>query len=246
MTYLRHLPPHLKHLSTRLMLPPNASTGATCPRLMLNWTLKSKALARHKLMLFLKHYRQINSAAAIVTALFFCAAAPINAFDLTLHDTPAAVYFSPNGGAQSSLVQRIELANDSILVLAYSFTSVPLAQALINAHRRGVAVQVILDKSQRKARRTVRQTLLSAGITVYIDTRHAIAHNKVMVIDGRTVVTGSFNFTKAAETKNAENLNIFDSPVLAHLYQNEWVKHRNHAQLLNAAASPTTIEKLTQ
>lgn len=161
----------------------------------------------------------------IVSASIFLIICHAQAFDLTLHDTPASIYFSPHGGAQVALVHRIDQARESIFVLAYSFTSAPVADALIQAQRRGVQVQAILDRSQRKARSSKGQALAAAGAGVYIDARHALAHNKVMVIDGHTVVTGSFNFTKAAETRNAENLLILDSPELARLYREEWEKH---------------------
>lgn len=163
--------------------------------------------------------------AAISTLLLVSFA---QAYDLTLHDTPAEIYFSPQGGATQALVHRIDQAQESIFVLAYSFTSEPIAAALGRAASRGVHVQAILDRGQRNARGGQGGALAAAGATVYLDTRHAIAHNKVMVIDGRTVVTGSFNFTKGAEERNAENLLILDSEDLARLYREEWEKHRGH------------------
>ena len=118
---------------------------------------------------------------------------------------------------------------ESIFVLAYSFTSAPIADALGRAARRGVHVEAVLDRGQRTARGSQGGALAASGATVYVDSRHAIAHNKVMVLDGQAVVTGSFNFTKGAEEKNAENLLILDSPELARLYREEWEKHRGHA-----------------
>ena len=72
--------------------------------------------------------------------------------------------------------------------------------------------------------------LANAGITVLIDDAHAIAHNKVMIIDGKTVITGSFNFTKGAEEKNAENLMILENSELANVYMENWEKHRKHSE----------------
>lgn len=89
---------------------------------------------------------------------------------------------------------------------AYSLTRAPIAKALVDARKRGVRVQVILDKSQRREKYTEADFLLHAGVPTFIDDRHAIAHNKIMIVDGATIVTGSFNFTKAAEEGNAENL----------------------------------------
>lgn len=73
--------------------------------------------------------------------------------------------------------------------------------------------------------------LVNAGIPTLIDAQHAIAHNKVMVIDEQTVITGSFNFTKAAEEKNAENLLILtEAPELAKVYAANVMTHAGHSQ----------------
>jgi len=68
------------------------------------------------------------------------------------------------------------------------------------------------------------------GVTTYIDSQHAIAHNKIMIIDKETVITGSFNFTKAAEEKNAENLLILKNKKLAEIYIKNWYKHKDHSE----------------
>jgi phosphatidylserine/phosphatidylglycerophosphate/cardiolipin synthase-like enzyme len=102
--------------------------------------------------------------------------------------------------------------------------------SLVDAHKRGVKVEAILDKSQRKEGYTEATFLTNMKIPTYIDSKHAIAHNKVMVIDKATVITGSFNFTKAAEDKNAENLLIIKSKDLAKLYLENWGEHREHSE----------------
>jgi len=140
------------------------------------------------------------------------------------------VYFSPRGGCAGAVVKQLDGAKSSVLVQAYSFTSVPIAKALVDAHRRGVKVSVLLDKSQRGERYTSATFLLNEGIPPSIDAQHAIAHNKVIVIDGRFVVTGSFNFTKAAEESNAENLLILDDPELAKQYSANWQAHAAHSE----------------
>jgi phosphatidylserine/phosphatidylglycerophosphate/cardiolipin synthase-like enzyme len=155
----------------------------------------------------------------LISTLLLLFAFPVFASDLVLKNAPAQVYFSPNGGCTDAVVATIGHARKSIRVLAYSFTSAPIAGALKAAHDRGVDVRVILDKSQRTERYSGMTFLIHAGIPTWIDTVHAIAHNKVMVIDGETVITGSFNFTKAAEAKNAENLLVIQDRELAKLYQ---------------------------
>ena len=127
-------------------------------------------------------------------------------------------------------MKELDRAKTSVLVQAYSFTSAPIAKALLEAHKRRVKVQVILDKSQKNEKYSSATFLSNQGIPVRIDARHAIAHNKVMVIDGETVITGSFNFTKAAEEKNAENLLVIRDTKLAELYTKNWQEHERHSE----------------
>jgi phosphatidylserine/phosphatidylglycerophosphate/cardiolipin synthase-like enzyme len=168
--------------------------------------------------------------AALVTLL---AAGPLNA-----KNAPAAttwdVYFSPAGGCTEAVVAALDKAKSNVLVQAYSFTSAPIAKALIEAKKRGVHVQVILDKSQKREQYSSATFLKNSGVPTFIDARHAIAHNKVMVIDYHTVITGSFNFTKAAEEKNAENLLIIQDNELAQKYAANWAAHLDHSEPLQS------------
>ena len=102
------------------------------------------------------------------------------------------VYFSPKGGCTEAIIKELNKAKSIILVQAYFFTSAPIAKALLNAHKRAVKVEVILDKSQRTQKYSPATSLFNAGIPVKIDSQHTVAHNKVMIIDGETVITGSF------------------------------------------------------
>lgn len=123
-----------------------------------------------------------------------------------------------------------------MLVQAYSFTSARIAEALVKAHRRGVKVQVLLDKSQRTEKYSSADFLANAGIMTKIDAAHAIAHNKVMIIDNEVVITGSFNFTKAAEESNAENLLVVRDKELASQYVENWQLHNEHSEPYRAKA----------
>jgi phosphatidylserine/phosphatidylglycerophosphate/cardiolipin synthase-like enzyme len=152
------------------------------------------------------------------------------AVNIQLKDVPTQVYFSPNGGATQAIINEISNAKTEILVQAYSFTSTPIAKALIEAHKRGVKVEAILDKSQRKETYTEATFLAHMKVPTYIDDKHAIAHNKIMIIDKATVITGSFNFSKAAEEKNAENLLVIKSKELANVYIDNWMKHKEHSE----------------
>lgn len=141
-----------------------------------------------------------------------------------------SVFFSPNGGCTEAIVHEIDGAQNTILVQAYSFTSAPLADALLRAHNRGVQVSVVLDSSQQTEKYSSATFFSNQGIDLRIDAAHAIAHNKVMLIDNRTIVTGSFNFTKAAEERNAENVLIIqDKPDLVRAYLTNFNEHRAHS-----------------
>ncbi len=138
--------------------------------------------------------------------------------------------FSPSGGCTDAILQQINQARTEILIQAYSFTSKPIAQALIAAQKRGVKIIAVLDKSNQTQRYCAATFLKHVGISVFIDDQHAIAHNKIMIIDNRVVITGSFNFTMAAETKNAENILIMeDMPELTRAYRENFQKHLRHS-----------------
>jgi len=141
-------------------------------------------------------------------------------------DKPPAwsVYFSPHGGCTDAIIKELNIAKSTILVQAYSFTSAPIAKALLDAHKRGVMVEVILDKVNigKKAEYSSATFFANEGIPIRIDSLHGIAHNKVMVIDGETVITGSFNFTRAAEESNAENLLVIHDKNMAERYIKSW------------------------
>jgi len=166
----------------------------------------------------------------IISLLFFTAIAGAEPQGHSIDNLQAQVFFSPRGGCTEAVVDTISQAKTEILVQAYSFTSAPIAKALVDAHKRGVYVAIILDRSQRKARYSSADFTAHAGIPTYIDSAHAIAHNKVMIIDKSMVITGSFNFTKAAEEKNAENLLVIRSKELASTYIENWQRHKEHSE----------------
>ncbi len=140
------------------------------------------------------------------------------------------VFFSPGGGCTAAIVRELNAAKASVLVQAYSFTSAHIAKALVEANRRGVKVQVVLDYSNKSDKYSSADFVAHAGIATFLDGQHKIAHNKVMVIDEATVITGSFNFTKSAESDNGENLLVIRDRALAAKYAANWQAHRAHAE----------------
>lgn len=141
----------------------------------------------------------------------------------------AQVWFSPHGGCAQALIDGIAKAKKEIKTLSYSFTSEPIAQALVDAHKRGVDVSIVLDRSQPTAKGSQLGLVFAAGIPVRIDSRHAISHNKVMLIDRKFTWTGSFNHTVNADSANAENYACLESAELNKVYAQNWQVHHDHS-----------------
>lgn len=142
------------------------------------------------------------------------------------------VKFSPNGGAEQQVVNVINGTNDSFYMLSYSFTSDIIAQALVDKAQTK-HVEVILDPSNKKGKGSDLKMLLGSKVIVYLDEKHAIAHNKVGISDLRRLLTGSFNFTNAAEHSNAENSLLLDCPDLAKVYLENFNFHKSHSKRIN-------------
>lgn len=139
-----------------------------------------------------------------------------------------SAFFTPYDDCTTKIVNEIKKAEKTIHVQAYSFTSSPIAKAITEAKERGVDVKVILDKSQFNDKQYSSSTyLMNNDIPTWSDDKVRIAHNKVMIIDKATVITGSFNFTKAAQNKNAENIVIIEDKEIARQYLDNWKKRHS-------------------
>lgn len=136
--------------------------------------------------------------------------------------------FSPNGHCERKILHLIHRAHKSLALQSYSFTSSKIANALIDAKQHGVNVRVIADRSlfDPANRHSRIQSLIHAGIPVWVDHRVNIQHNKVIVADSRWVETGSYNYTVSANRYNAENVLIIDSPTLAAQYFAYWQRRK--------------------
>jgi phosphatidylserine/phosphatidylglycerophosphate/cardiolipin synthase-like enzyme len=150
---------------------------------------------------------------------------------LTIRAATIEHAFSPQQGATDLIVKTIGEARQSVRVAAYFFTSWPIVDALVQAHRRGVDVKLVLDSHQKF--RWVIDYLDRNGIAARINSRYAIMHDKFMIVDGNTLETGSFNFTRAAEFENAENVLVLrDSPSVVGGYTHQWDKLWAEADVL--------------
>lgn len=140
-----------------------------------------------------------------------------------------SVCFTPGDRCDMRIINAIDSAQRTIEVQAYQLTSAPIAASLDKAHRRGVKVITILDKSQSK---NAAVYLIDHNIPVWIDRKVSIAHNKVMIIDGNAVITGSYNFSNAAQYRNAENVVFIKSNDIASEYLKNFDRRLNNSQKL--------------
>ena len=141
------------------------------------------------------------------------------------------VYFSPDDGTMARMLELVQDAQESILYLAYSFTDDDLAAAMIRAHNSGLGVASVMDKSQALSNTGGEyQNLLENGIGVRLDGNPNSMHHKVIIIDGEIVVTGSYNFSKSARTRNDENTLIFHSAEVAEIYFSEFERVWGNAE----------------
>lgn len=126
--------------------------------------------------------------------------------------------FTPGTQCRYHILKTLEKAQKSIYVQSFSFTSKEIAAALIAAQSRGIKVQILADRSQLTDQYSQIPNLRSRGVSVAIDRVPGIAHNKVIIIDEEVVLTGSYNWTNAAEKRNAENLLFIRDPKVAARY----------------------------
>ena len=141
------------------------------------------------------------------------------------------VLFSPAGGCRDRIIEELRKAKKQVRVQVYMFTAKEIADAIIEAKKRGVDCEIIVERSQEKMAYGRLPVLKRAGVSILIDGEHETANNKIMLIDNRTIITGSYNYTKAAEEKNAENvLFIKGNTELFARYSANYDDHKAHSK----------------
>jgi phosphatidylserine/phosphatidylglycerophosphate/cardiolipin synthase-like enzyme len=173
--------------------------------------------------------------AVLWLSLGLCLCSPAQAASTLPLQGTVTVAFTPGDDAAALIIEAIDQATQQILVQAYSFTHRGIADALVAAHGRDIDVRVLADPEQmRRIETSLIGHLRDRGVPVYLDGRHGAAHDKVMIIDTglatATLITGSFNFSHAAQYRNAENLLILRGVrQLTELYADNWRRHRAHS-----------------
>ena len=137
--------------------------------------------------------------------------------------------FSPGGNCADLICRHLDAAKEEILVQAYSFTSKKIAESLLKAKARGVDVSVMADRSAVKTKGSMLGLLMQNQIKISYDKVSGLAHNKTIIIDKARVITGSYNFTSAADNRNSENLLIIYNKALTKKYLDNWDVRKKNA-----------------
>jgi phosphatidylserine/phosphatidylglycerophosphate/cardiolipin synthase-like enzyme len=142
---------------------------------------------------------------------------------LSIDNTLLEVYFSPDDGVDQHILNLLQEAHQSINFLAYSFTSDDIAASMIARAKDGVSVSGVFEESQYRSNKgTEFDHLRNAGLNVRLDGNPRNMHHKVIILDGQTVITGSYNFTASAENSNDENVLVIHNAQIAAQYLAEF------------------------
>ena len=162
--------------------------------------------------------------------------------------TPGSrVIFSPKGGTSKELVRLIQAAKKDIVVAVYAFSSKYLGQALSGALKRGVKIQIILDGDNARKAYSIDEWLAAEGIEVrYITVKGGNMHHKFMLIDGKRLMTGSYNFTNDSEFRNHEAANFTNHKGLIQSFTAEferlWLQCVPTASMVIPPSDPETTD----
>ena len=137
-----------------------------------------------------------------------------------------AFFVSPDvdGTIESVLIRFLGGAERSVLISMYSFTDDDLGTAVIRAHQRGVDIRIILEGQNANSTGSEAEKLYRENILIRVDTASGYFHHKFAVIDGETVITGSYNWSNAADDRNFENIVVIQCPEIASVFAREFAR----------------------
>lgn len=141
------------------------------------------------------------------------------------NETKIIIGFSPEGSAQKAIIDVIRSARSELRLAAYSFTSPVVVKELVAAKKRGVDVKIVVDEKGNKSKKSISamNTIQLAKIPIRTNGRFSIFHDKFIIVDKRTVETGSFNYSDSANFRNSENvIAMYNMPEVAEVYLEHW------------------------
>jgi len=140
-------------------------------------------------------------------------------------------YFAPEDGVAAKIARRLQMAQKTLDFLAFSFTDDNLGEAVRTLAASGVKVRGVFEKTGSETKYSEYGRFKAAGLDVLQDGNPYLMHHKVFIIDGQTVIFGSFNFSRNADESNDENVLIIDEAGLASQFTAEF--ERVYAQAKN-------------
>jgi phosphatidylserine/phosphatidylglycerophosphate/cardiolipin synthase-like enzyme len=142
---------------------------------------------------------------------------------VNIEDTRIEVYFSPDDGIAAPVLELLTNAKESIHFLAFSFTTDEFGETIRLQAENGLTVAGVMEEEQVKSNiGTEYDLFIQAGLDVLIDGNEGQMHHKTMIIDEQVVITGSYNFSRSAETRNDENLIVIYNEQIADFYMQEF------------------------
>jgi len=153
-------------------------------------------------------------------------------------------YFSPKGGCADAVVDQLGRAKKEVLILAHSFAFEKLSKVVLDAKMRGVRVELVLDKHNEKDPASDLHVFAGQGLAPCLNTQSPCCHDNLMLIDGRVVITGSFDFTRQAEEENSDSvLIIAGHPALLSACRKHFQDAKSHAKEFSRPSTPKPVEK---
>jgi len=133
------------------------------------------------------------------------------------------VCFSPDEGCDQKLAAFIQSAKKSVEVAVFDVNLDQVVHQLLVQSKK-IPVRILVDRRQSKGRHSLVPLLIKAGAQVRLGYQRGIMHHKFVIVDGKRLMTGSFNFTNGASFKNQENQVYLDDPALLNRFTQRFEK----------------------
>lgn len=132
------------------------------------------------------------------------------------------VYFSPSEDCRNAIIREIKNATSELKICVFTISDDKIASAIIEAHQRDVRVTIITDNDKSSDVGSDIRSFFEKGIHVKMDMSTNHMHHKFMVADGKTTITGSYNWTNSAARYNQENIIVTKDQAVANSFIKEY------------------------
>jgi cardiolipin hydrolase len=158
------------------------------------------------------------------TSFLFAAILSLSSVSFAMEIGDPETCFSPAEACDKKLISFIQKSQRSLDVAIYAITHPDIASAIVQAHRRGVTVRMVADRSQSQGNSSKVGELRAQGVPLKIGAAQGLMHNKFTILDGQSLELGSFNYTRSASTSHAENQLYIGDPMVVEKFRIEFEK----------------------